>query len=372
MLHIPSMSPWRRRFALAAVGVLAASTMAACGGSDDTSSDSGSDNGGSSGDSVAVTLITKDSVNPFFVAMQEGAKTAGEANGVDITIASGAEDGDEQGQIEAIDAAIAAGQQGILITPNGPAVNPKIKEARDAGLFVIALDTPPDPPETVDITFATDNFEAGELIGQWTKTQLKGKKATIAMLDLFTDKVVSVDYNRDQGFLTGLGVDVKDPQVNGDEAPTGSYGDGDYEIVCNEQSNGNEADGQAGMENCLAKNPNINVIYTINEPAAYGAVKAVEAAGKTQDDVLVVSVDGGCQGVEAVKKGVIDATSQQYPLRMAEEGVKAIKEIATSGEKPANSEGLDFFNTGVALITDTPAQGVDSIDTAAGLEICWG
>ncbi len=251
-------------------------------------------------------------------------------------------------------------------------MNPKIQEARDGGMFVIALDTPPDPPDTVDITFATDNFEAGVLIGEWAKAQLGGKPATIAMLDLFTDKVVSVDYNRDQGFLTGMGIDVKDAQVNGDEDAKGEYDGGTYEIICNEQSNGNEADGQAAMENCLAKNPDINVIYTINEPAAYGAMKAVEATGKTKDDVLVVSVDGGCQGVQAVADGTIDATSQQYPLRMAEEGVKAIKQIAEGGEAPVPSDGLDFFNTGVALITDTAADGVDSIGTDEGLTICWG
>lgn len=353
----------RRRYALATVGLLALSSLAACGGSD---ADAAGD------DEIAVTLITKDSVNPFFITMQEGAKKAGEENGVDITIASGAEDGDEQGQIEAIDAAIAAGQDGILIVPNGPAVNPKVTEARDAGLFVIALDTPPDPPDTVDITFATDNFEAGELIGQWTKAQLGGDKAVIALLDIFNDKVVSVDYDRDQGFLTGMGIDVKDPKVNGDEDPTGTYDGGQYEIVCNEPSNGNESDGQAAMENCLAKNPDINVVYAINEPAAYGAMNAVEAAGMSADDVLTVAVDGGCQGVQAVADGTIDATSQQYPLKMAEEGVKAIKTIAEGGEPPAVTEGLDFFNTGVELVTDTPADGVDSIDTAAGLESCWG
>jgi len=363
MLKVLSHSPWRRHVALASVSVLAVMTTAACSGSESASEDGGD---------TAVTLITKDSTNPFFVTMQEGAKKAGEENGVDITIASGKEDGDEQGQIEAIDAAIAAGQDGILITPNGPAVNPKIVEARDAGLFVIALDTPPDPPDTVDITLATDNFEAGQLIGEWTKSQLGGDKAVIALLDIFNDKVVSVDYNRDQGFLTGLGVDVKDPQVNGDEDPTGSYGEGDYEIVCNEPSNGNEADGQAAMENCLAKNPDINVIYAINEPAAYGAMNALKAAGGTPDDVLTVAVDGGCQGVQAVADGTIDATSQQYPLKMAEEGVKAIKTIADGGDPPAVSEGLDFLNTGVQLITDMPADGVESIDTDAGLKICWG
>lgn len=367
MSHLALSSPWRRQFALAAVGVLAVSALAACGGSE------GGDSGGvSEGDAMAVTLITKDSINPFFVAMQEGAKKAGKENGVEITIASGAEDGDEQGQIEAIDAAIAAGQEGILIVPNGPAVNPKITEARDAGLFVIALDTPPDPPETVDITFATDNFQAGELIGQWTKAQLGGDTAVIALLDIFNDKIVSVDYNRDQGFLTGLGVDVKDPKVNGDEDPTGSYGGGDYEIVCNEPTNGNEADGQAAMENCLAKNPDINVIYAINEPAAYGAMNAVDAAGGSPEDVLTVAVDGGCQGVQAVADGTIDATSQQYPLVMAEEGVKAIKAVADGEEPPAVSDGLDFFNTGVALVTDSPADGVESIDTTSGLDLCWG
>ncbi len=56
---------------------------------------------------------------------------------------------------------------------------------------MIALDTPPVPPDIVDITFATDNFEAGELIGQWAAATLDGKKANIALLDLSNDKVAS-------------------------------------------------------------------------------------------------------------------------------------------------------------------------------------
>jgi ABC-type sugar transport system substrate-binding protein len=350
--------------AVAALGLTLSMSLAACGSS--------SDAGGSSKDSVAVTLITKDSINPFFVAMQKGAKKAAAADGVKLTIAAGKEDGDEDGQIQAIENAVAQGQDGILITPNGPGVNPAIKKARDAGLYVIALDTPPDPADTVDITFATDNFHAGELIGQWTEKALKGQKATIALLDLFNDKVVSVDYNRDQGFLTGMGIDTKDKKVNGDEAKTGKYAGGDYEIVCNEPTNGNADDGRTAMENCLSKNDKINVVYTINEPAAAGADAALKAAGIDTENVLIVSVDGGCEGVSNVKAGVIDATSQQYPIKMAEEGVKAIKTIATGGKKPETSPGLDFFNTGVALVTDQPQDGVESIDTTAGSKICWG
>ena len=226
----------KRSATVAALGA-AAMLLAACG-----SGGSGSDGG------TAVTLITKDSVNPFFVAMQQGAKKAAKAEGVDLSLAAGKQDGDEEGQIKAIEDAIANGDKGILITPNGPGVNASIKKARDAGLYVIALDTPPDPADTVDITFATDNFKAGELIGEWTKAQLKGKKATIALLDLFNDKIVSVDYNRDQGFLTGMGIDTKDKKKNGDEDKTGKYDGGDYEIVCNEPAQGSEDGGRTAME----------------------------------------------------------------------------------------------------------------------------
>jgi fructose transport system substrate-binding protein len=332
----------------------------------------GDDAGGGSGSSktVAVSLITKNSTNPFFVTMQEGAKKAAQAEGVKLTIAAGKEDGDEQGQVQAIEDAIARGDSGILITPNGPGVNPAIKKARDAGLYVIALDTPPDPANTVDITFATDNFKAGELIGKWTSGQLGGKPATIALLDLFNDKIVSVDYNRDQGFLTGLGIDVKDKKKNGDEAKSGSYSGGTYQIACNEPTEGAEDGGRTAMERCLAKNPAINVVYTINEPAAVGAQKALKAAGA--QNVLVVSIDGGCNGVQQVKNGLINATSQQYPLKMAELGVKAIKTIATGGQKPQVTSGLDFYDTGVALVTDKSVNGVQSIDSTEGAKLCWG
>ncbi|HEY5842481.1 MAG TPA: substrate-binding domain-containing protein, partial [Mycobacterium sp.] len=132
---------------------------------------------GGGGDEVAVTLITKTSTNPFFIAMQKGAEEAGKANNVSITTAAGKEDGDETTQIAAIEAAVARGDQGILITPATDGVNPAIEAARQAGLYVIALDTPPNPPDTVDITFATDNFKAGELIGQWAAKTMNGQKA---------------------------------------------------------------------------------------------------------------------------------------------------------------------------------------------------
>lgn len=359
-----------RLLSAAAVLTLGALSLSACGGG--TSGTSAS--GGAADAKIGVSLIVKTTSNPYFVAMEDGAKKAAEGGNIDLKLAAGKSDGDEDTQIQAIENAISKGDKGILITPNGPAVVDAIKKARDAGLYVIALDTPPDPASAVDITFATDNFAAGKQIGQWTAAQLDGKKATIALVDLFSDKVVSVDYNRDQGFLTGLGIDTADKTKNGDEAKTGKYTGGkggDYEIVGNQASQGAEDGGRTAMETLLSKNPNVNVVYTINEPAAAGAYEALKAAGKDKG-VLVVSIDGGCTGVNNVKAGIIGATAQQYPVKMAQLGVQAIQDLATSGKKPTVSAGLDFFNTGSALVTDKSVTGLESIDTTAATQICWG
>lgn len=321
------------------------------------------------GGDVKVSLITKDQTNPFFVAMIKGAKDKAASLGVDLTIASGKQEGDDASQIAAIENAISAKHAGILITPMSVNVNDAIKKARAAGLFVIALDTPTDPADIVDITFATNNCEAGELIGKWAAAKLGGKKAVIALLDIFNDRMVSVDYCRDNGFLKGMGIDVKNPKIMGDEAKTGKYSGGDYVIVGNKATGANEDGGRTGLEQLLAKNKAINVVYTINEPTAAGACAALKAAG-TQ--AIVVSVDGGRAGIENVKSGCIGATSQQYPLLMADLGVQAIYDIVKTGKKPEVTPGLDFFNTGVTLITDDPQKGVDSKDTTYGLEKAWG
>ena len=363
-----------RRLQVAAGLLLAGSlTAAACGSSSDDTASS-SDSGGSSGD-VGVSLILKNTTNQFFVSMQKSAEAEADKIGVKLTVAAGKEDGDTASQITAIENAVSKGDKGILITPNGDAVVPAIKKAREEGLLVIALDTPPNPADSVDITFATDNYLAGQLIGKWAAAQLDGKKATIAMLDLFNDKVVSVDTRRDQGFLNGMGIiDKEDPSGNGKEPPTGKYTGGkggDYEIVCHEPTKGSADGGKTAMETCLSKNPDINVVYTINEPAAQGADGVLKTEGKT--GVIIVSVDGGCKpGLELVASGVIGATAQQYPGKMATLGMQAIKDLADGKPKPAVTPGLDFFNTGVALVTDKKAEGVESISVADGQKICWG
>jgi fructose transport system substrate-binding protein len=361
----------RRRQLTAAVALLTGSVaLAACG----SSSSGGSAGSGGGGGKVGVSLILKTLTNPYFVSMENDAKKEASADGVNLTVAAGKQDGDTASQISAIDNAISRGDKGILITTNGDAVNSALARARKAGLYLIALDTVPTPASVVDITYATDNEKAGKLIGQYAAAKLNGQQAVIAMLDLFNNQVVSVDIQRDHGFLEGMGIDPGSKTQNGQEAKTGKYTagkGGNYQVVCHQPTQGAIPGGKTAMENCLSANGNINVVYTINEPAADGAQQALKAAGKS--NVVIVTIDGSCKYVKGlVKDGTIAADSAQYPGKMASEGVKTIASVAKGGAKPTLPAGQEFIDSGTALVTANPLSGLTSQTSDQAAQACWG
>src|SRR6266540_2547847 len=175
-----------------------------------------SSSGGSSGGQVQVGLITKTETNPFFVKMKEGASKEAAAKGAKLLTAAGKFDTDNASQVTAIENMVAAGVKGILITPSDTkAIVPAIQKARDKGVEVIALDTPTDPQSAVDALFATNNYDAGLLIGFGA---------------------ANVDQNATQ-------------------LATGS------QVACSQDTQGDQAKGQTAMENCLQKAPDINLVY---------------------------------------------------------------------------------------------------------------
>jgi fructose transport system substrate-binding protein len=378
-----------RRGALAAVASALALTAAACGGNSThsgatsasssgggtSSSSSGSTSGSAAASkgSIKVALILKEFTNPYWISMEKTAKQEASTLGVNLQVSAGNSDSDTSTQISDIDNAISAGDKGIIVTPNGSAVNSAIAQAKAAGVEVIALDTVPIPPSTVDITYATDNTKAGQLIGKWAAEKLAGAKADIALLDDVSNEVLSVDVDRDHGFLEGMGIPVGDPNVNGKEPKSGKYTGGKggtYTIACQQPTEGSQTGGQTAMETCLSKDPNINVVYTINEPSAEGAANALKSAGKT--GVTLVTIDGGCSNLPYVQSGEIGATAGQFPGKMAKLGVKAIYDLVTHGAKPTTTPGLDFYDTGTEVYTNTPEPGVPSVNVTQAKSTCWG
>jgi fructose transport system substrate-binding protein len=363
-----------RRAAAVGLAVCAATALTACGssssGSAATSGSAGS-SGSSGTKSVGVSLILKTLTNPYFVSMESDAKTAAAKDNVKLTVAAGSQDGDTQTQITAVENAISRGDKGILITTNGDAVNASLNQAKKAGLFVVALDTALNPASTADITYATDNEQAGKLDGQYAASQLGGKPAVIAMLDLFNNQVVSVDIQRDHGFLEGMGIDPGSKTVNGKEAKSGKYSGGTYTIACHQPTTGAIDGGRTAMENCLSANPNINVVYAINEPAGEGGYNALKAGNKTSQ-AAIYAIDGSCAGLKFVTSGEFAADATQYPGKMASLGVDGIAKLARGGAKPTVTSGKTFFDTGTALVATKPSTGVTIQSPTDAASACWG
>ncbi|MFO7533875.1 MAG: substrate-binding domain-containing protein [Candidatus Limnocylindrales bacterium] len=323
------------------------------------------------GTGVKIDLIVKEKINPFWVWMIDGATARAEELGADLQACWGAFDPDPEGQTTCIENAVARGATTILLAPSNAGVVPAVERAREEGVVVIALDTATDPADAVDITFATDNFQAGLLIGQWAAAKMgdDAANAKIGLINIDPSQPV-VGVQRNQGFLQGFGIDIGDPNKWGDET--------DPRIVGQEVGSGSQQNSVTAMENLLQIDPEINLLYTINEPTARGAVQAMNSFGISTDDVLIVSVDGGCEAMGDIDEGIINATSQQYPSRMAELGVEWGIRNALTDEVPAPEdsefyiEGNEIFNTGVTLITNDPQEGVDSITAEEGRAICWG
>jgi fructose transport system substrate-binding protein len=334
-----------------AVAVTALAVPVLLTGCSSTKSGSDSGSGGSSG-TVKIGLITKTDSNPYFISMRDAAQAEADKVGADLTAAAGTADGDNDSQVTAVQNMIAAGVKAILITPNdSTAIVPTLLDAQSKGIFVAALDTPTDGNKGVDATWATDNTKAGEEQGAYVKAALGSTTPVLAMLDL--QPGVTVGDQRHAGFLTGMGLT-----------------DSSQEIAGQENTSGDQGKGQTAMENLLQKNPNINSVYTINEPAAIGAATALKNAGKT-DSVVVGSIDGGCAGVQAVKDGRIAATVMQFPAKMAVAGVDAAVAFVKDGTKPTVPD-TGYIDTGVQLITDKPLSGLESQDTTWGADNCWG
>jgi fructose transport system substrate-binding protein len=305
----------------------------------------------------AIGLITKTETNPFFVKMREGAQAEARKQGVRLLTAAGRRDGDNAGQVTAIENMVAAGARALLITPSdAQAIVPALRKARARGVLVLALDSATEPLDAVDALFATDNFRAGQLIGRYARTALAGRAPRIVMLDLFPGHPVGAQ--RHNGFLDGFG--IKAPAAGSTQLGTSPA------VLCMADTAGDQARAQTAMENCLQRARDVNVVYTINEPAAAGAFSALQRAGHDKD-VIVVSVDGGCAGVADVGRGRIAATAQQYPLRMAELGVAAAAQFIRSGQRPRG-----YVDTGVSLVARGPLAGIQSLDVAAGTRQCWG
>ena len=244
-------------------------------------------------------LITKTDTNPFFVKMKEGAQAKADELGMKLTALAGREEGDNEGQVAAIESCIADGVNGILLVPtDSAAIVDTVKAARDAGILVIALDTPLDPIDAADATFATDNFKAGELIGAWAKAHARrqggGRQDRLSRPSSRLSRPSTCCATRASCRASASISAI--PKKIGDET--------DARNVCHDVTSGNAAGRPPGDGELPAEGSGHQrrLHASTSRPRA-GGYEALKAVGK-EKDVLIVSVDGGCPGVKNVAEGV--------------------------------------------------------------------
>jgi fructose transport system substrate-binding protein len=294
---------------------------------------------------ITVALITKTLSNPFFVAMGAAAKEEAAKKGVTLIFEAGKYDGDNATQMSEMDDLVTRGVKTIALVPNLSAgIVPAVKRAQAAGVKVLAIDTALDPVDLSDSFIATDNLKAGILNGKWAKDAMGTQAAKIALLEGTPGGEVNSD--RMNGFLQGFG----DP--------------GRKLVVADEITNGDQGKGQTAMENVLAAHPDVNLVWTVNEPAALGAATAIKARGLT-GKIKIVSMDGGCRGVKGVQDGLIDSDVMQFPKKMGQMAIDLGVDVAAGKAIPKR------VDTGELLITKTSTEGTGTETLQFGLMNCW-
>jgi len=248
------------------------------------------------GRAFGVTFQTMN--NPFFVDLDEGLRSVIEPKDKLITLDA---QWDSLKQKNDISDLILKGCAGIFINPvNWEGIKGSLLEAQEKSIPVIIVDAPAKDADLALCTVASDNVEAGRLAAQALVEHCR--PARIVVLHYSVNKAC---IDRVAGFTEVI-----------DQHP-------DMEIVDVQEGKGTSDEGRKVMRDLVARYPDINAAFPINDPSALGAISALDAAGRL-GDVRVVSVDGSAEAIEAVKAGKLLSTSAQFPKEIGTTAAEAL------------------------------------------------
>ena len=275
----------------------------------------------STGEGYKVALITMDSIDQHWITLKEGAEKAAKELGVALTFMA-PNTKDDALQIEQVNNAVSAGNQAIIVAANGPdAISSALKEAADAGVKIIYVDSPANVP--AEATFSTDNTAAGKTAGQTMLDELSAKGITSGKIGIVNVNAATAStVAREAGFRA-------------------AFEGTDFELLETQYGEGDAAKSQAIAENYITQG--VVGIFGCNEGSTNGAGNAVKAAGA---DVVCVGFDKSDAILGLIDDGYILAPMAQNPDVRGYEGVKAAV-AALNGE----NLGGAVTDTGVSVLT---------------------
>lgn len=318
--------------ALILVGILSLSVLAACSKQEEAKQNSNSESTNSESSKVSkdedngkdgrvFAYATSTLNNPFMTTIGDALKEACERNGDTLLIFD--PQYDQAKQISQVEDAINQGVDGIFLLPvDSSGVKTVLEQAQEKNIPVIAIDNPVTDVDLVATMVASDNFNAGYIIGEAMCEDFP-EGAKIAIIDSPT---MQACVDRYEGFIKALeDKGMKDK----------------FEIVAQQDGTASLEKSMPIAENMIQANPDIQAFYGINDPTALGIIAALKAANKLEG-MKIYGVDGSPDGKAALKDGTLAVTAAQSPVNLAETSYEYMLKVL-NGEEIEKSIAVETF-----------------------------
>lgn len=273
-----------------------------------------------------IALVMKTLTNPFFVEMEKGARKAEKELGITLVVRTGAQETSIEQQISIIQSLIDEKVQAIVIAPaDSKELIPVLKQAQDAGIVIINIDNRLDAEVSKSLGLANvpfisvDNEQGAYLSAQYLSKHVTAPTEAIILEGIRTAGNAE---DRKNGALRAF---AENPNIT---------------VVASETANWKIDEGYDVTATLFKQHPNVNVVFCANDMMAFGTLRYLEEAGKT--DVLVASYDALEEAKQFIRDGKLQATIDQQAALQGETGVQfAVR--ALKGEQLAPEQLVDVL-----------------------------
>jgi ribose transport system substrate-binding protein len=311
---------------VAAVGLGTALALSACS----TGSSNAGSNSGATGGNTNKTIAFVQGVagDEFYITMQCGIEAKAKELGYTVTT-QGPQKFDPTLQKPIIDSVTASKPAALLVAPTDvAAMQAPLKQAADAGIKVVLVDTTVNDPSFAVSQISSDNLGGGKAAFD----AIKAAKPNGGKL-----LVISVD----------PGISTTDARVKGFE--DAAKADSAFSYLGVQYSHNDPATAANLVSAALQKDPDIVGIFGTNLFAAEGSATGVRQAGAK--GVTIVGFDAGPNQIKALKDGTVQALVAQQPGTIGMDGVEQANAALTGGKIEPK------IQTGFTIITKDNLTG---------------
>lgn len=277
-----------------------------------------------------VLLVMKSLVNPFYIAMERGARQAAEEDGVELIVRSGTNETLVEQQIEIINEQLALGIDALVIAPaDSIAIIPALVRADQQGVKIVNIDNQIDTDAITQAGLppipyvSVDNEQGGYLAGQYLASNAPANS-----------KALIIEGPRN----------AMNARQRRDGAQRALSEHGDLDVIASEEAHWKLEQAYALVKKTHAEHPDLNIVFAANDMMALGVI--LYAQENALSDWLIGGFDNIPDAEAAVNSGWLEVTIDQQADQQGYRGVK------TAVDMIRNNSVKDSVLVDVKVITN--------------------